>query len=316
MSTGSSSTISAARAADSINCGMSLRSSAAIDRGAGLPSSAEAAAIARLLERGSRTRARTRARLAARCLRKRRPAKEMRAGCFSQTWLNQERGPNQRSKSTNMGKTRVRKTRNPAQTRFRNRKARPSGSEIRFEPGRGVPKSGLDEPPLADGFSDSRRRGWSRASARASLDREPGPAEPLREVLRRHLCKKNKVPPGFSWNRVPRSLCEEYSTSIFAKKTRFRKKGFSRRCVASPPTPSLTHAFYNMFLRASARACCPLHLVYVESKFKVCAAGPVQGTARAKFIFKSVAISGQAARQKLLRASSGPPCCHARQELH
>ena len=33
------------------------------------------------------------------------------------------------------------KKRNPAQTRFRNREARPCGSEIRFEPGRGVPKS-------------------------------------------------------------------------------------------------------------------------------------------------------------------------------
>ena len=39
------------------------------------------------------------------------------------------------------------KKRNPAQTRFRNREARPCGSEIRFEPGRGVPKSGLGEPP-------------------------------------------------------------------------------------------------------------------------------------------------------------------------
>jgi len=122
----------------------------------------------------------------------------MRAGCFSQTWLNQERGPNQRSKSTNMGKTRVRKTRNPAQTRFRNRKARTGGSEIRFEPGRGVPKSGLDEPPLADGFSDSRRRGWSRASARASLDPPPGQTRfryPVRTGFR-NVREKFEPDPG------------------------------------------------------------------------------------------------------------------------
>jgi hypothetical protein len=48
--------------------------------------------------------------------------------------------------------------------------------------------------------------------------------------------------------------------------------------------------FYNMFLWVSGRARCPRHLVYLQSKFKICAAGPIQGTPR------SVAISGQAAR--------------------
>ena len=70
-------------------------------------------------------------------------------------------------------------------------------------------------------------------------------------------------------------------------------KGLSpkERCVASPSPPHPPRMlFYNMFLWVSGRARCPRHLVYLQSKFKICAARPIQGTPR------SVAISGQAAR--------------------
>ena len=78
----------------------------------------------------------------------------------------------------------------------------------------------------------------------------------------------------------------------FGRPWRPPRKAFPKeRCVASPSPPHPPRMlFYNMFLWVSGRARCPRHLVYLQSKFKICAAGPIQGTPR------SVAISGQAAR--------------------